>query len=333
MPDSGPPPPPSSREEVVELSGCITLDVSKDSDRFLGCVKDSLDNNHIPYMVNQQQGSTRLLQALQNLDSCKSAKNAMVIGHGQPGFIHVDGGDYYVGDRISAIADLQDGGPGDQPWNESEWKGFVNQHLKSRFKQITLLGCDTGKPRDKNNIVPTMAAQSAATVMAPTGKVWCDPKRQKVIIDKADGWSTVSGSGVLRKKRREARQQEYGSGIGKASVLPTLLGLLLAAPDVSVSLCLMSTPFRKFHTDDPCPVLSPEARKKLVASIFEFETPFQTSYISGADRTGSITISSSRMHQSIHIDILNDDVAGYIPIGIYYRVSDTLSSSWEGLLE
>jgi hypothetical protein len=336
--DGGPAPPPPSNEEVVELSGCITLDTSPDSDKFLGCVKEKLDKEDIPYMTNQKKGSiSSLRQALDNLasDSCKNTSKAMVIGHGQPGFIHVDGGDYYVDDRASVIADVQDGGADPQPWNETEWGEFVRNKLQSRFTKIILLGCDTGSQRN-NKLLQTIATRSAAAVTAPKGKVWCDPNplNRRVIIDKTIGWSNVSKEGVVEQlDQREKQLLNNNLEIGNITTPSPKLQTLLSAPDLTVSLCLRSNPAHKFDRDPPCKPLPIGQQKFLIQSIFQFKNPFQTGYISGADKTGKIVLSSEGMNLSIDLDILNDDLVNDIESQSYYHVSDQLTNSWKILIQ
>ena len=125
--------------ELIKFGGCTTVDVGPDDDGFLGCVQDTLgDLNY--YKNTPVDIDSPVKQALRNLGKCPITERAIIVGHGQPAFIHASGGNYYVKDRASQIGYIENKEPGPQPWDISEWATIAERDLKNKFSEIILLG-------------------------------------------------------------------------------------------------------------------------------------------------------------------------------------------------
>src|SRR5262249_33527843 len=161
--------------ETVPLPPCITIDLDPDSRGFALCAKEALIQSKVTPLPNQPTGAnpTNLAQAFANLANCSKSRTGMIIGHGDSGYIHVGGGDYFVDDNTKYIGDIQNYGTGTQPWNLPNWSSLTSS-IKNKYDTIFLLGCETGANPSGGAFISEFSALTASHVKAPTSKVWCD---------------------------------------------------------------------------------------------------------------------------------------------------------------
>ena len=318
--------------EYVSLSACTTIDLDKDSRGFSSCAKKALAKAQIILRSNNDPtgSKNRLTQSFANLASCSMSDTAMVIGHGQSGEVRVGGGDYEVPDKckdIMHIADIQD--IGGVQWNPSTWAPLA-KNIKSKFKTVILLGCQTGRnPYGKELVVGFSSAVDART-KAPTSKVWCDSHYQ-LRLERGARW-TEAKEGKLKMGRDPSLGVEFLLR-GRAEIIRFPVNELNVYDTYephrvqSISRCVNKTPY---HSASPCREI--HNREQLLNSIL-FDKPLQPHAVPNAELTGAISLTvcpndDNKECVTRDFDVLNDDMVADKKTRTYYYVTESFTNNW-----
>ncbi len=316
--------------EVVPIPACVTIDVDDDSRGFTTCAQAALRHVHVTVLRNSPSTTqTNLTQAFANLAGCSSSKTAMMIGHGDSGYIHVGKGDYFVDDDTKYVGDVQGYGSGVQPWNLPLWVN-LSRSIKDKFNTIFLLGCETGVGSPGWAIVTKVATLTDSHVKAPTSKVWCDDNLN-LRLEQGAKW-TESGkdmpSSAANVQSYKQLSQDVKLAANEHGVYDTFNQGLIKI----ISRCVYNTPRHPVATKQDCRIV---ANQKRFLQPILFDQPFQPHAVPNAEVTGTIIITAcpSRKNkpcQTRVFDVLNDDLVADTPNRTYYHVADDFKPNWIG---
>ena len=142
------------------VSGCISVDASRDTNSFLENVRARYPEHAHP---SSGEAVTELLNCLQNLPS-----EVNLVGHGLHGHLSTGSGDRFPGTSRPPV----DTAKYVAVPNEPVWTDPVS-HLRSRVTRLRLWGCHTGAGNKGANFLFDMAKLIDAEVCAPTVWVYC----------------------------------------------------------------------------------------------------------------------------------------------------------------
>lgn len=316
---------------LVPIPPCVTIDVDKDSDGFSACAQKALEKVNVPVVANKptSMNQTNLTQAFANLAGCSNSKSAMIIGHGDSGYIHVGGGDYFVDDETKYVGDVQSYGTGSQPWNVPLWVDLSGS-IKDKFETIFLLGCETGTTPYGAAIVSKFSSLTKAHVKAPTSKVWCDDDLH-LRLEQGAHW-TESEKDMPAPINIQSSNQSP-ENIKFADNEQGAYDTFAQNSVRIISRCVYNTPRHPGPKQD-CRIVTNHQR--FLQSIF-FDLPLQPHAIPNAEITGTIIITAcpsadqpNTPCQTRVFDVLNDDLVADAPKRTYYRVTAEFKSNWIG---
>ncbi len=150
---------------------CKTISTGPDNG-FLACAGGHLGNP--PANNTNSQVPINLLRCI----GAAAKRSAMIIGHGNVGFVKTGHGD--------------NGGTSDQfmgYFNIPQWVNYITQ-LKGKCSEITILACDTGAGNEGADFLLAMANAVQCPVHASTYLVWCSA--QGVYLDAKSQWQTAT---------------------------------------------------------------------------------------------------------------------------------------------
>jgi hypothetical protein len=328
--------------DPIPLAACTTIDGDdddKDSRKFLRCAKKALKLAHIPYSSNGPliKSNNQLKHAFANLAACSNPGTAMVIGHGQSGEVRVGGGDQAIEDDnlrdITHIADILDSHAGVHR-NPGIWEPLI-EDIRSKFKMVTLLGCQTGATPSGNKLVADFSSAVGSKVRAPMSRVWCDDNYQ-LRLEKGAGWAEAKDGSA---KTGRSPSIKIGSPLGEG---PEIIRFPVnelnvyesfaydrSLPDLlpPVKRCVFKT---AYHPASACKTI--RSHGQFLSSIL-FDRPLQPHAVPNAEITGTISITpcldkNDKKCEPRKFDVLNDDLVADQKTRTYYHVTEAFKTNW-----
>ncbi|MBZ5490801.1 MAG: hypothetical protein LAO76_07705 [Acidobacteriia bacterium] len=319
-------------DTVVPVVQCNTIDDGVDDDGFLDCMQGVFTKAQ--FNTPRPPQKNNIEQAIQNLMACSPHQrtDGMVVGHGGSGFVRLGNGNLFR-DATKFIADLTNISPSD-PWNRKTWFQLLqNSNIQNSFNSIILFSCEAGSEKDGALLLNDLAAATNTRVLAPTSLVKCD---------RATGQLSLLGGELNEARPGAPAQVKHKPKISRSEKVAESNEIKLPTDKKddyrripfssikSICMCRFPSPAHPQSGKEKCFDAS-KYQKWLVSNIF-FATPFQPSYIIGADVTGYIEITFGQDREDkVRFNILNDELLVEPKSHTYYYVTDMFEQSWAEL--
>jgi hypothetical protein len=187
--------PPNMSTEEMALAGdwgdCITIGTGTDG----GAFDCSLA------VLGPTPRHTSTQGAFSNLGECLTTKrSATIFGHGKAGQICTESGDHCSGGADDTINGS----------NGAQWLRHAAK-IKDKSTTLKLAGCHTGDTEAGAKLLQKMATAINATVMAPTGLIFCSRAEHRMWIDGV--WQSASPNSPAKLVKAESRVVPAGSDV------------------------------------------------------------------------------------------------------------------------